>query len=225
MNRTRIDWCDYSWNPVVGCLHGCPYCYAKRFAERGLGEYGKHPKGKRFEPRLLPERLDEPKKVRTPSRIFAVSMGDLFGEWVPAEWIERVMRAVREAPQHQFYFLTKNPKRYWDVDWPANAWAGTSSEGGPEFHHRLEHLLNAKTDKLFVSLEPLLSDEMKHHCHYFFRLAWAIVGGQTGPGAKPPDPRCIRGIIAICREARIPLFLKDNLHWPEPIQQFPQAKP
>lgn len=138
MNRTNIEWCDYTWNPVTGCLHGCSYCYARRMAKRfgkseglpsrppcdcqiGLryiaqpGEV--FPAG--FIPTFYPGRLEEPKKVKKPSRIFTVSMGDLFGEWVSPEWIDAVLQVVRECPQHTFIFLSKNPARYEIYEWPA----------------------------------------------------------------------------------------------------------
>lgn len=111
MNRTRIETFDYSWNPIVGCRNGCPWCYARRFAERGLGEYGQHPKGSRFEPRLLPERLGEPMQVKKPARIFAVSMGDLFSDGVEDDWRDKVVGAMDIAFRHTFFALTKRPDR------------------------------------------------------------------------------------------------------------------
>ena len=109
--NNAIGWCDYTWNPVTGCKFGCTFggasCYASGIARRFAG--GKaFPNG--FDPTFHPERLDEPGKVKTPARIFAVSMGDLFGSWVSAEWIATVLDACRRAPWHTFQLLTKAPE-------------------------------------------------------------------------------------------------------------------
>lgn len=135
--KTKIDWCDSTWNPVTGCLHGCEYCYARRIAERFSAEEKcltfvgdtkflspyelEQPaeyKGKKepypfgFSPTLHRYRLDEPKKWEKPRTIFVCSMADLFGEWVPDAWIQEVFEACEAAPQHRYLFLTKNPGRY-----------------------------------------------------------------------------------------------------------------
>lgn len=152
MNKTKIDWCDSTWNPVTGCLHGCEYCYARRIANRfsGGGEKWKddnlfvldekfyveelekacpYPYG--FKPTLHRYRLDEytNKKGRN---IFVCSMADLFGEWVPDSWIDEVFKACEKAPQHNYLFLTKNPERYIKSEkekrlpWADNFWFGSS---------------------------------------------------------------------------------------------------
>lgn len=141
MNKTKIEWCDSTWNPVTGCRHGCGYCYARRIAERFGGyDLGKkvttecplpraeltqpltitRKSGKEaaspfpfgFEPTLHRYRLDEPQQQKKPQTIFVCSMADLFGEWVPDSWIEEVFEACKKAPQHRYMFLTKNPERY-----------------------------------------------------------------------------------------------------------------
>jgi protein gp37 len=129
MNRTRIEWCDRTWNPVTGCLHGCPYCYARNLVWRFGKTYGapkkinsldmpiydeehyqvQYPFG--FAPTFLRYRLEEPQLIKQPQNIFVCSMADLFGEWVPDEWIDKVFDVCNGAPQHRFLFLTKNPKR------------------------------------------------------------------------------------------------------------------
>lgn len=131
--KTKIDWCDSTWNPVTGCLNGCKYCYAEKIANRfsdpsnrGLlfladdftyetsikPKYA-YPYG--FRPSFHRYRLDEPEKMKKSSKIFVVSMGDLFGDWVPDEWIQKVFDACKKAPWHKYLFLTKNPKRYMQV--------------------------------------------------------------------------------------------------------------
>lgn len=142
MNKTKIEWCDSTWNPVTGCLHGCGYCYARRIANRfgtlnrdeageglvfvpdtpdrfyELDEPVRDSKGKiapypaDFYPTLHRYRLDEPQRKTKAQTIFVCSMADLFGEWVPDSWVEEVFAACMKAPQHRYLFLTKNPKRY-----------------------------------------------------------------------------------------------------------------
>lgn len=158
MNKTKIEWADYTWNPVTGCEHGCPYCYARRITE---GPYKKAwPNG--FEPTFYTKRLSEPIKEKKPSRIFTVSMGDLFGEWVPDEWISEVFNACEDAPQHQYIFLTKNPKRYgqlngrwynYECKWPKNCWFGTSITNQSDTKRILE--LPYGKANTFISIEPL----------------------------------------------------------------------
>lgn len=146
MNKTKIEWCDVTWNPVTGCKHGCEYCYAQRIAAR-FGGYDssdgsvttRNPlssaelhqpltitrqSGKTvispfpfgFEPTLHHYRLDEPQRARKPQTIFVCSMADLFGAWVPTRWIVEVLGACKAAPQHRYMFLTKNPERYAQLD-------------------------------------------------------------------------------------------------------------
>ena len=279
MNKTKIEWCrnpdgsdGHSWNPVTGCLHGCAYCYARRIAERFSDEGSDEPASRihetngirynddnypigfpyGFEPTLHRHRLDEPKSRRKPSRIFVSSMGDLFGEWVPAGWIEAVLRTVRECPQHTFIFLTKNPKGYQGHDYPPNAWIGVTCEDQQAANERIPLLLATPAAVRFVSVEPMLGpvdlctaapcgecgepddDGVYNGCRggedcldeswwWSSGIHWVIVGQQTGPGATPPERVWVQEIADACRHMRVPLFLKDNLRWPERIQGFPQG--
>lgn len=212
MNKTKIEWCDYTWNPVTGCKHGCPYCYAERISKRFTGD---------FEPRFHEKRLSDPQKVKKPSRIFVVSMGDLFGDWVPQEWRSLVFEACNRAPQHTYLFLTKNPYRYLQLHIRgklprlSNFWYGTTLTGQGKLPF---NCLDFKRN--FISVEPLLGDVSDRFP--FTNIQWIIVGAQTGPGAVPPKPEWVQSIIEQCREANVPLFLKDNLNWPEKIQEFPE---
>ncbi|WP_427340925.1 DUF5131 family protein [Caloranaerobacter sp. DY30410] len=224
MNKTKIEWCDYTWNPVTGCLHGCHYCYARRIAERFRSKnnytyvdgikpsYIKEPYPYGFYPTFYPDRLNQPKKLNKPSKIFVVSMGDLFGDWVPIEWIKEVINVVRECEQHTFMFLTKNGKRLKDIDFPDNAWVGVSIGG----HGIYDGLCRCNAKVKFISIEPLL-EEVK----YLPIVDWYIIGAQTGPGAKKPKKEWVQSIIDVCRESNKPVFLKDNLNWHEKIQEFP----
>lgn len=166
MNKTKIEWArnpdgtpGYTWNPVTGCLHGCNFCFARRFARRfNQGN---------FSPTFYPEKLQEPLKVKKPSRIFVGSMADLFGDWywrldgTPVETrrdivIKDILQVVEQCPQHTFIFLTKNPRGMQGFDFPDNCWCGTSVEDQPAAGKRIPELLKVKSKTLFVSAEPLL---------------------------------------------------------------------
>jgi len=224
MNKTKIEWCDYTWNPVTGCLHGCPYCYARRIARRfGKPEDLSGCEARleaNFTPTFYPGRIEEPKKVKRPSRIFTVSMGDLFGGWVPAQWINTVLQTVRECPQHTFIFLSKNPARYEECEWPANCWVGVTVENSYAAT-RLVYIAKIKAAVRFVSFEPLLGPVEISDLANLKDLHWVIIGAQTGPGAKPPAPGWVKKIIGQARAADIPIFLKNNLKWSEAIQEWP----
>jgi protein gp37 len=250
MNKSKIEWCDFTWNPVTGCLHGCEYCYAQRIAKRFEskvfkehkqifskdcthdlhipmeGDKGKEPYPYGFQPTFHRYRLDEPQKLKKPSKIFVVSMGDLFGDWVPVEWIEEVFKACEAAPQHTYMFLTKNFLKASDFRYRDNWWIGrtiTNKEDSRELCtgdpwnidriHRANH---------FLSIEPLLGD-VEYLKYYLYSFKWVIIGAQTGPGAKPPKPEWVQSIIDQCRVAGVPVFLKSNLNWPEKIQEFPEV--
>jgi protein gp37 len=216
MNKTKIEWCDYTWNPVTGCLHGCEYCYARRIAERFKGKA--FPEG--FAPTFYPNRLDEPKKLKKPSRIFVVSMGDLFGGWVSPVWINRILRVAEECPQHTFIFLTKNPTGMRGYNFLDNCWCGTSIENQEATKKRIPELLKVSAPVRLVSIEPMLGPvDLTNFCN---KLNWIIIGAQTGPKAVKPKPEDVRSIIDLAQEQGIPLFLKDNLKWPEKIQEFPR---
>lgn len=255
MNKTKIDWCDYTWNVVTGCKHDCTYCYAKRIANRFGGASETHynetvgtecqwetgstgeihvleeavfdvDRGRNapypfyFDPTFHRYRLDEPQRVKVPQKIFVVSMGDLFGAWVPDEWIEQVFKACQQAPQHTYLFLTKNPYRYMQLHLQgklpqnSNFWYGTTLTGQGKLPF---NCLDFR--QTFVSIEPLLGDMSAKFP--FTNIQWAIVGAQTGPGATKPKPEWVERIIDQCRGAGVPLFLKDNLMWHEKIQEFP----
>ena len=145
-----LGWYQYAWNPVIGCKHDCSYCYAKPFATRRgwIKDYN--------EPILLPETLGEPAKLKRPAVIFVCAFADLFGSWVPREWIEKVLEAIKEAPQHTFVFLTKSPKRYSEFTYPENVYIGVTIES-PDKMCRAEDIKNIKAKK-FCSIEPILGD-------------------------------------------------------------------
>lgn len=242
MNKTKIDWCDSTWNPVTGCLHGCKYCYARRIAERFggkqkyvnifeenepvIGEDGKalaYPHS--FSPTLLRYRLNDyiDKKGRN---IFVCSMADLFGKWVPDSWIEEVFAACEKAPQHNYLFLTKNPGRYIEfknLPEKKNMWYGTSITNP----HTI--FLWGKDVNTFLSIEPILEPFGKSE--YALKsgfIKWIIVGAETGRRKDKVVPKreWIEQIVEDCRIHNIPLFMKSSLAeiWGEPlIQEFPKG--
>lgn len=268
MNKSKIDWCDMTWNPVTGCLHSCEYCYARKIAHRYGTPYsgtdchelsGKinsyddavhtGPYPYEFAPTFHKYRLNEPKKKTKGRKIFVCSMADLFGEWVPNEWIEEIYMACQKADWHKYLFLTKNPKKYRvmmrsNLDYRCYMWFGTTIENQTAANKRIPELLNIVGNK-FLSIEPLLgpvnleriepegrNDVIIHSLSGTAsvpftilkdrpRIKWIIVGGLTGPGAKPTKPEWVQNIIEQARAADIPVFLKDNLNWPEKIQEYP----
>lgn len=209
MNRTKIEYCDYTWNFVTGCKHFCPYCYARRIARR---------RGDTFEPKFHPERLDQPLRVKKPSIIFAVDMGDLFGGWVPREWIEAGLSVMRKAYWHTFLLLTKNPKRYLEFQFPRNVWIGTTIDT----HKRLQNLkwlLQADATIKFISFEPLLEIIDAD----LTGVDWIIIGAQTKPEIQPPDG-AVEKLLSQADRLNIPVFMKDNLRFSPKRLEFP-SKP
>jgi len=217
MNPTVIEWTIFTWNVIVGCLMGCPYCYArrqaKRFKHRCLKCY-------RFEPHFHPERLTKPLRVKKQSMIFSDSMGEPFGPWVPREWVEAILDIVRRCPRHTFQFLTKCPAGAKGYTFPANCWIGTSVDRSAALG-RLDILREVTAPLRFVSFEPLLGPMGDFDLR---GIDWVIIGAQTGPGAVKPDSAWVEGIIGACREASVPVFLKNNLRWPDRVQEWPTTK-
>lgn len=223
MNRTKIEWTDFTWNPVTGCIHGCPYCYARKITQRFPKAF---PQG--FKPTFHPERLDKPKWVRKPSRIFTVSMGDLFGSWVPYEWQEAVFRVVEETPRHTFQFLTKDPLgagkallRYFPTI-PENLWVGVSVDGTATTKKTAWLPNRVYGGVRFVSFEPLLEDVGDVN---LAGIDWIIIGAQTNP-TKRPKPEWVEHLVQQARAAGVAVFLKDSIQswWPEEIREFPEAR-
>lgn len=187
MNKTNIDWphLDFTWNPVVGCKHGCTYCYAKEVNNR----YGIIPEW--TEPVFFENRLPEPYKRKKPATIFVGSMCDLFGKWIDSEWILKVIKVTEDNPQHTFMFLTKNPLRYFSFAFPENCWLGATIDYA-RYEWRIDDLWLCKAhNKTFVSVEPLLSGMQNVN---FDPVDLVIVGAQTGKGATPPPKDWIYSI-------------------------------
>ena len=264
MNKSKIEWCDMTWNPVTGCLHNCPYCYARRIANRFGGASETHynecvgeecqwcteetgkthdltepiydvdrghnaPYPFYFDPTFFRYRLDEPQKVKKSQKVFVCSMADLFGDWVPDEWIEEVFKACEAAPQHKYLFLTKNYDRYEHIINSGlitvhdNYWFGTTvttTDGGA---YRRGQGINT-----FASIEPIL--ERFNGCKAELLPSWVIIGAETGnrKGKVIPEKEWIDNIVSGCHEAGAPVFMKNSLkdlmgddfiqEWPEGLR-------
>lgn len=199
LNKTKIEWCDLSWNPVTGCQHGCHYCYARKVSARF---------GRSFAPEFHADRLKDPGLQPRPSTIFVSSMGDLFGEWVPAQWIVKVLLEVDKNKHHTFCFLTKNPQRM--IAWAAshrNAFFGTTVTGIGDLH-RIEDIKQVPTENRFISFEPLLG--VLTEPLDLDGIAGVIVGAQTRPDVQVPS-ESLKTIINACNESAVKIFFKDTL--------------
>lgn len=258
MNKSAIDWCDFSWNPVTGCNFGCEYCYARRQATRFAGNtrlnmtneqlktdtaglYILEQPFKNYNGAVLPfpagfaptfhkYRLGDPAKKKKPANIFVCSMADLFGNWIPEEWIEAVFEACKAAPQHNYLFLTKNPGRYQTLaaagklpELP-NFWYGSSITGPEnsfwwsEYHHT------------FVSYEPMLKPLGIADGDAAAKVDWIIAGAETGhrAGKITPEEGWLEELAAAARRAGVPLWIKDSeeiraVIGGEPAQALPDA--
>lgn len=178
-----------------------------------------------FNPTFYPERLSEPSKVKKPSKIFTVSMGDLFGEWVPYTWIAETLTVCKYNPRHTFIFLTKNPERYYETEFPDNCWVGATTTNKKQAREFSNELFGVIAGARFVSAEPLLED-IAEEIDYR-ELDWIIIGAMTGPGSKKHQPKIewIENLISKARKNDIKIFMKPNLKdvWKdELIQEFPK---
>ncbi len=213
--ESSIEWTDPTWNPVRGCTKisdGCKHCYAEKFAERFRGVKG-HPYEQGFDLRLVPEKLAEPLRWRKPKMIFVNSMSDLFHENVPEEYIAAVAKVMVAANWHTYQVLTKRSERLRELlntslRFAANQkhiWWGVSVENRKYGLPRIEDLQSARAAMRFLSVEPLLEDLGKFDLR---GINWVIVGGESGPGARPMKKEWVVAIRDQCRRARVPFFFK-----------------
>lgn len=203
MNMTKIEWCHYTINPVIGCKHGCRYCYAERMNKRfkWIKKWN--------EPEVRIGWIDKLKTIKEPSLIFIGSMTDLFGAWVEHGTIRSILHTCGYYNQHKYLFLTKNPSRYQEFVFPKNCWRGATITSK-------EQIDNVKYVD-FVSVEPLLADLGKYH---FGNIKWLIVGGLTPKPAHRKE--WVDTFVSWADRFGVPIFLKNNLHYPKNIKQFPK---
>jgi protein gp37 len=213
--KSSIEWTDATWNPVRGCSKispGCKHCYAETFAERFRGVPG-HPYEQGFDIRLVPEKLGEPLRWKTPKRIFVNSMSDLFHPEVPDKYIVQVAEVMMQAPWHTFQVLTKRAERMakllnGDLAFAAretHIWWGVSVENKKSGLPRIDHLRSANVSVRFLSVEPLLEDLGAVDLR---RIHWVIVGGESGHGARPMEERWVKSLRGQCHLAKVPFFFK-----------------
>jgi ParB/RepB/Spo0J family partition protein len=210
-DSNNIEWARWSWNPITGCLHNCPYCYARDIANRF------YPQG--FDPVIIPSALSAARNTKVPSNaqdnvgyrnVFVCSMADLFGNWVPADWIEAVLDQVRANPQWNFLFLTKFPIRMAEFEYPDNAWLGTSVDLQARVKNAERAMSEVKAKVRWLSLEPLLECiEMD-----WSPFQWIVMGGSSASSETPPwtPPRdWIWKITFSAQMAGCAVYHKDNL--------------
>ena len=208
--KSTIEWTDSTWNPVTGCTKvstGCKHCYAETFAERWRGVPG-HPFEQGFDLRLWPQRLRLPLDWKKPRTVFVNSMSDLFHEQVPTTFIEAVFDTMTQAYWHTFQVLTKRSERMAalapELTWPRNVWMGVSVENA-RYLRRVDHLRGVPAAVRFLSIEPLLG---RVGTIPLDGIDWVIVGGESGPGARPLDPVWAREIRDQCVAGAVPFFFK-----------------
>jgi protein gp37 len=213
--NSKIEWTDTTWNPLRGCTKispGCKHCYAETFAERFRGVPG-HPYEQGFDLRLVPEKLSEPFHWSSPSIVFVNSMSDLFQDEVPDAYIEDVVRIMVEASWHTYQVLTKRSERLRDMlsgslrfaSHHSHIWWGVSVEDRRYGLPRVKHLRLAPAAVRFLSIEPLLEDLGMFDIS---DIHWAIVGGESGRGARPMKQEWVENVLRICREGNVAFFFK-----------------
>lgn len=212
--RTLIEWTDSSWNPVTGCRKvspGCKRCYAERVAER-LERIGVRRYERGFLPTLQEDVLEQPLRWRTPRRIFVCSMSDLLQAEVPDAYVERVVDVMRRTPRHVYQVLTKRPERLAELrardgfSWPANCWVGTSIESD-RYAARAACLQGLGAAVRWVSAEPLLGPLPSLRLDRDW-LDWIVIGGETGPGARPMRRAWVDDLLERAKRGGVPAFFK-----------------
>jgi protein gp37 len=213
-DKSSIEWTDATWNPVTGCTKisaGCDNCYAERFSERFRGTPG-HPFENGFDLTLRPQRLDQPLSWRRPRMIFVNSMSDLFHKDIPKAHISAVFDTMEKADWHIYQVLTKRSSllmkfindRYRTRPAPAHMWFGVSVEN-EQATSRIAHLQKANAGIRFLSVEPLIAPIGRLNLH---GIHWVIVGGESGPGARPMHPKWAVDVRDQCVSASIAFFFK-----------------
>jgi protein gp37 len=230
-NQTNemVDWARWTWNPVTGCEHTCVYCYARDIANRFYAE--------KFKPTFHAERLEAPENTRRPKEadsvdriqatawrnVFVCSMADLFGRWVPDEWIDNVFASCRQSPAWNYLFLTKFPQRYVGLDFPETSWVGTSVDEQKRVSNAEKAFAKIDVPVKWLSVEPMRERIVFGDLSMF---DWVVIGGQSRSSGAPefhPEPWWVFDLIHEAREAGCKVYLKPNtfadLGWQ--IKEYP----
>lgn len=213
---SKIEWTEQTWNPIVGCTKvsaGCKHCYAETMAKR-LQAMGTPGYENGFALRLLPDRLLDPVKRIKPTIYFVNSMSDLFHDMVPETYIDQVFDVICKTPQHSYQILTKRAARmaryFRKREVPANVWLGVSVENQRRGVPRIDYLREVRARIRFLSVEPLLEDvgmlDLKD-------IHWVIVGGESGPKARPMKPEWAESVRLQCAEQEVAFFFKQWGGW------------
>jgi protein gp37 len=230
VQKTSIEWCEMTWNPITGCLRGCRYCYARRQAQRFHGGD--------FKPAFHPDRLDQPLHRKKPTRIFCGSVTDMFGPWVSYEWIDRILEIIAATPQHTYYVCTKYPENILEKlyqcsmrhsirtlgqsDSLRNLWIGTTITDVASAALALRTMPDvALCWHTFASIEPLLEQICNHPVSW---AQWVIIGAMTGPGSvnHQPDPKWVTNLIEDADDNDQPVFVKNSLSHVSTRQEWPK---
>lgn len=214
--NSKIEWTEQTWNPVTGCTKvspGCKHCYAETMAKRlhAMGVVG-YDNG--FNVSLMPERLNQPHFRKKPTMYFVNSMSDLFQEQVPNTFVDQVMKVIADTPRHAYQILTKRAERmaeyFEDRPVPSNAWLGVSVEDQQYGVPRIPHLQGIKAETRFLSIEPLLEDVGRIDLS---GIHWVIVGGESGPKARPMNTKWVLAVRDQCIENDVDFFFKQWGAW------------
>lgn len=210
MAKSHIEWTEMTWNPTTGCTkvsEGCRFCYAEVMSKRLQAmDMPKYKDG--FELRLHPDTLDVPYSWRKPAVVFVNSMSDLFHKDIPLDYIKKVFKVMNDNPKHTFQILTKRAAilaKYSDeLTWTPNIWMGVSVENA-KAASRIDHLRNTGAHIKFLSIEPLLGPLPALNLQ---NIDWVIVGGESGPHARPMNPAWVTDIQKQCKHNDVPFFFK-----------------
>ena len=216
MKMSKIEWTEQTWNPSIGCNKvsaGCQYCYAETMAKRlqAIGVKG-YENGFKFT--LMPDRLEQPLKKRKSTKYFVNSMSDLFHEDMPDDFLDEIFKVIDRTPQHIYQILSKRENKMEEYfatrEVPSNVWLGVSVEDKKSGLPRIDKLRNIKAAIKFLSIEPLLEDLGKVNLS---GIDWVIVGGESGPKARPMKEEWAINIKEQCDRMETPFFFKQWGTW------------
>lgn len=215
MNNSKIEWTEQTWNPTVGCnkvSSGCKNCYAETMSRR-LKAMGVKAYEDGFEFKILPERLNDPKKIKKPTKFFVNSMSDLFHEKMPFEFLDKILQTIKDTPQHAYQILTKREKRMYEYfrenKIPDNIWLGVSVESY-KTRYRIDYLRKLNTKIKFISMEPLIDRPGLLNLE---NIDWVIVGGESGVKARPMKEEWATDIKNQCAKQNVAFFFKQWGTW------------